>query len=80
MPRYVLFAKRAVPAVAQLAMIEDDPDIHVVDRTGNRALLIETDETKALKLRAMLEDWVVEPERTYSPPDLPYKPGDRKRE
>ena len=80
MPRFTLFAKRTAPAPAQLAAIEDDPGIQVVDRTGDRAFLIETDEANALRLRALLEDWIVEPERTYSMPDLPYRPENKKGE
>lgn len=78
MPRYTLFAKRAVPAAAELAAIEDDPGILVVDRTGDRAFLIEADEATAFRLRAALADWLVEPERVHSRPDMPPgRPGRR---
>jgi hypothetical protein len=71
MARYTLFAKRAAPAAAEVAAIESNPEVLVIDRTGDRAFLIETNEAAALRLRAELNDWIVEPERVYPHPKNP---------
>jgi hypothetical protein len=69
MNRFILRFKgrEAIPA-SDLARIESEPDVTVVDRSP-RMLLIEAADHTVHKLTKALSEWTITPERTIPLPD-----------
>ena len=69
MSRFILRFKGhdALPA-SDLARIESEPDVTVVDRSS-RMLLVEATDQTIRRLGEVLSEWTVTPERTVPLPD-----------
>jgi hypothetical protein len=64
----VLFHRAPDPSAEDLAVILHDPGVQVVDRTSDRAFLVETTEDSVAQLRSKLPGWVIEEETIHPPP------------
>jgi hypothetical protein len=65
---YVLLFRGDDPLPEDLELIEQAPDVTILDHTAARALLVEAPEQAATRLRDQLQDWLVAEEVTHPPP------------
>ena len=65
MAHYVLLPRcRSIsPEIRQILIKQ--PDVHVVDEAGGKALLIDATEETVERLRGILTDWIITRETVY---------------
>ncbi|HEV2815866.1 MAG TPA: hypothetical protein VGW40_01385 [Allosphingosinicella sp.] len=75
MSRYILLNETGQDADAALAVLEDMPDVRLIDRTHERALLVEASPEGAEELGRRLAGWKVAAETAYDKPAPPFPRG-----
>ena len=63
MRRFVLRSPQTEQATRAFSRIEAEPRVRVIDRVGDKLALIELPEEDVPRLKSLLSDWFVEPER-----------------
>ena len=76
MAQYVLLFRGKEPRQADLDLIEQSPEIRIVDSAAARALLVDAPADVADRLREQLQDWLVAEEVTHPAPG-PARPSVR---
>jgi len=66
--RYILLHRSGSAPSADLGVIERTEEVRIVDRTLDRALLVEASESAMARLRSQLTGWVVEEEKVHPHP------------
>jgi hypothetical protein len=66
--RYIVKFSGDAPPREDLERIARAPGVTVIDRTANRAMLLEASATDAAALDRQLKDWTVAEEVVYPPP------------
>jgi len=72
MGRYILLNETDGGAETALALIATMPSVAVVDRTDDRALLVEASPEQAEALGGKLTGWKVRPETSHGRSDPPF--------
>jgi hypothetical protein len=69
--RYVIFSRSHPISSSEVDSIEQQPGVHVVDRTLDRALLVEANGEAIRHLRNRHPDWMIEEEKVLPHPSPP---------
>jgi hypothetical protein len=72
MARYVLLNETGETAESALAILADMPDVTVLDRTDDRAMLVEASPQRAAEIGDRLTGWAVKPEIVHDRPAPPF--------
>ena len=68
--RYVLFHRSKEPPAADLTLLESEPAVSIIDRTANRAFLVEATQEAINQIRERLPDWIIENEVVHEAPGV----------
>ena len=68
MARYVLFRRGAHKPSEDVTRVVEAEGGSVLDRTGERAYLVDVEREVVERLRSLLSGWSVEPEADIDPP------------
>jgi hypothetical protein len=72
MTRHILTNASGQSVEEALQLLEHQPNVQIVDRTDDKALLIDAPDSALQSLRELLPGWRINPEVSYGKPAPPF--------
>jgi hypothetical protein len=72
MTRHILLNSSGRDVEEAIAVLQHQPHVRLVDRTDDKALLIEASDSAVDRLRKLLPDWQISRETVYGKPSPPF--------